>query len=205
MAGPERSIAAERTIGAKRTIGAERTTATGRTGLRRPVGPRSVGLGSGGLRRLGLRRLRLRGLRLRGLALRWLRRRRLGLGWLGLSGLDRGRGIGPVGEHGHHQRDDRTGNEQAQERRYPGKAFLRGQHGAHLPLSDRGLDRLPPIRGPMTCPAGLCGLADRRSRTGADGPPGQCRRSSFGRHCGWNGIQGADSSTGEPGRSSRGP
>jgi hypothetical protein len=118
VAGPERSVAAERTIGAKRTIGAERTIATGPTGSRR-----RVGLRPGGVRPGVLRGLRLSGLRLRGLGLRGL-----GLRRLGLRLLDRGRGAGTAGEHGHDQGDGRTGNEQAQERRYPGKAFLRGQH-----------------------------------------------------------------------------
>ena len=118
MAGPEWSIAAERTIGAKRTIGAERTTGARRTGLRRPVGLRP-----GGLRRMGLRGLGLRGMGLRGLGVRGLGRSRLGL-----RGLDPGWGAGPAGDHAHGQRDGRTGDEQTQERRYPGNAFLRGRH-----------------------------------------------------------------------------
>jgi hypothetical protein len=88
-----------------------------------------------GLRRLRLRRLGLGRLGLRGLRLRRLRLRRLGLRRLRLNALGRGLGVGPVGEHGHHQRNGGTDDEQTQENRYQGKVSLRGRQGVHLLLS----------------------------------------------------------------------
>jgi hypothetical protein len=127
MPWPERSVAPERSIRAQRAIGAERTIRTARPVLRRPVRGRPVRLWPVGRRRLGLARLRLGRP-----ALRWMRRRR----------LRRGRGLGPLAERGHRQPDNRAGNEQAQEGRQPGKAFLRRQHVVQEAVADGGRDDL---------------------------------------------------------------
>jgi hypothetical protein len=128
VAGTERSIRTERPISSERPIWSEDPTGAACPGVRRSGRRRPAGLVVTGLRPgvLWLRALRLRALRLRAL---WLRRRRhgalrLGVQWLG--GRARRNGVGPVGQRGHQHRGEHT-CDQAQERRSPGKAYVRGQ------------------------------------------------------------------------------
>jgi hypothetical protein len=128
VAGTERSIRTEGPISSERPIWSEGPTGAACARVRRPGGRRPAGVVVTGPRPgvLWLRALRLGALRLG--ALRPGRRRhgalRLGVLWLGCR--DRRNGMGPVGQRRHQHRSEHT-RDQTQERRPPGKAYVRGQ------------------------------------------------------------------------------